>query len=414
MVIQPPPNATPVSSVGEARPAAARPAGFALDSASGGDPSWHVVEIIAVENADQRRAFVRSAARFYHEHPAWVPPLESDHLRLIDPARSEFLHTPGNAMAFFLARRDGAAVGRIGAFRNEAHLATHGDGAGFFGFFECEDNTETARALLARAEAWLAAQGLRTARGPANFTIQEEAGVLLDGFEHQPMAGMAYTPPGYARLIEAAGYGRCRDLLVYRMDAKTARFDQVERIVAAATRRPGLTIRPLNMKRIPEEAKFFAQVFAEAWRDNWGVVPISAQEFREAYERYRLFLVPELAWLAEVDGEPAAVMVTMPDMNVLIKRIGGRLWPLGWLRLLLGRRGVTRFRTFMLGVRPAYRRLGLPLAFLAKTRAELLKRGPTLLEFSWVLEDNWETRGLIERLGGWRAQTLRLYEKTLP
>lgn len=369
-----------------------------------------MVEISPVTTAGDRRTFVRAAAAFYRDLPAWVPPFEPDVLRLIDPARGDFFRNPRNAAAFFLARRAGRVVGRIAAFQNDAHLSVHRDAVGFFGFFECENEVATARALLRAAAAWLRDRGLQTMRGPANFNIQEEAGVLLDGFEHQPMAGMAYTPPYYRDLLAQAGLGFCRDLLVYRLDEQSARFDRVERIVAAASRTQGLTVRNLDMRRIPEEAERFATIFAESWQDNWGVVPISAAEFRLAYEHYRFFLIPEMVYLAEVDGEPAAAFVTMPDMNVLIKETGGRLWPFGWWTLLTGRRRITRYRTFMMGVRPRFRRLGLPLLFLSRCREQLLKRRATLLEFSWILEDNHETRAVIERIGGWRAQTLRLFE----
>lgn len=369
--------------------------------------------LITEVQPSERREFVRAAAQFYRDLPAWVPPFEPDVLRLLDPRRNEYFRVPGNDAAFFLARRDGAIVGRIAAFHNAAHLQVHRDGVGFFGFFECENDPATARALLDRAAAWLRARGLTTMRGPANFNVQEEAGVLVDGFEHQPMAGMAYTPPYYLNLLGAAGLARSRDLLVYRLDEKSAQYDRVARIVAAAERAQGLVVRNLDMSRIPEEAKKFEVIFAEAWRDNWGMVPISAEEFAEAYQRYRFFLLPEMVYLAEVNGEPAAAFVTMPDMNVLIKETGGRLWPFGWWTLLTGRKRITRFRTFMMGVRPQFRRLGLPLIFLSRCREELLKRGATLLEFSWILEDNHETRAIIERIGGWRAQTLRLFEEKL-
>jgi len=372
-----------------------------------------MLELTEVKTSADRRVFVRSAALFYENLPAWVPPFEPDVLRLLDPARNEFFHDPGNRMACYLAHRGGRVVGRIAAFRNAAHLAVHGDGVGFFGFFECEDDPATARALLDRAAGWLRAQGLRRMRGPANFNVQEEAGVLVDGFDLQPMIGMAYTPAYYKPLLEQAGLTPSRDLLVYRITRASARYDRISRIAAAAARLPGLTVRCLDMSRIPEEAKIFERVFADAWHDNWGVVPISAEEFRLAYERYRLFLRPEMVYLAEVNGEPAGAFVTLPDLNVLIKEAGGKLWPFGWWTLLTGRKRITRFRTFMMGVRPQFRRLGLPLVFLERCSRELVKSNCTELECSWILEDNHETRAVIERIGGSCAQTLRLFEEPL-
>ena len=161
------------------------------------------------------------------------------------------------------------------------------------------------------------------------------------------------------------------------------------------------------------EAKHLAVVFGEAWHDNWGHVPISEQEFLTLYQRYRTLLVPELILLAEVDGEPAGAWVAMPDFNVPIKAINGRLWPLGWWHLLRARHTVTRYRTMMTGVRPQFRRLGLPLIFVARCRAELARRRATVVEFSWILDDNVEVTTVLERLGATCVQTLRLYEKAL-
>jgi GNAT superfamily N-acetyltransferase len=369
------------------------------------------LSVSPVRTRGDREAFLRVPWRIYEGNSAWVPPLLLDQRELIDPKRGPFFrHSQG---AFFLARRGGTPVGRIAAFVNQPHLTAHADAAGFFGFFETPDEPAVAEALLTAAEAWLRALGLRRARGPANFSIYEEAGVLLDGFEHAPMAGMAYTPPYYRTLLEGAGYVKAKDLFVFRITPATARFERMARMIAAAARLPGLRIRNLDMARLECEAEFLAAVYAEAWRDNWGQVPISAREFYEAYERYRFFIRPELVYLAEIDGEPAGYFVAMPDMNALLAKMNGRVLPMGVFRLLFGRRGIRRYRVFMMGVRPKFRRTGLPLVFLQRCHDEVMRRGASELEFSWVLEDNHEVIALLTRIGAHRAQTLRLYEKAL-
>lgn len=369
------------------------------------------VEVAPVRDPRDRESFLRVPWAIYAGQPAWVPPLLLDQRELLDPKRGPFFRESEGEL--FLARRDGAAVGRIGAFKNHPHLAAHADGAGFFGFFETIDDAAVAGALLAAAAAWLRGRGLRVARGPANFSIYEEAGVLLDGFEHAPMAGMAYTPPYYRGLLEGVGYAKAKDMFVFRLTPEKARLDRIARAAEAVERRPGLRVRHLDMRRLRREAEFLATVYAEAWRDNWGQVPISADEFYDAYRRYRFFVQPELVFLAEIDGEPAAYFVAMPDMNVLLRRMNGRLLPTGIFHLLFGRGGIRQFRVFMMGVRPKFRRLGLPLVFLQRAYAEMLRRRVTQAEFSWVLEDNRETIAIIERIGGFRAQTLRLYEKAI-
>jgi GNAT superfamily N-acetyltransferase len=370
-------------------------------------------DVAPVRTSSQREAFLKLPWEFYRDLPAWVPPMIFDVRGQIDPARGDFFkHSQGE---FFLARRGEKIVGRIGAFKNERHLAVHKDGAGFFGFFECENDPSTAEALLRAAEAWIKAHGLTVARGPANFTIQDEAGVLLDGFEHAPMAGMGYTPPYYKALLEGAGYRKAKDLEVWRVDRESWRNDEFMRMLKVAERvAPRVKIRPVNMKDLPSESAIMEGIFAEAWSDNWGAQPITREEFLKYASQYRLFIDPELILFAELDGEPLGMMVAIPNLNEIIQRIDGRLLPLGWFHLLTGRRRVTSIRLFLLGVRKKARRMGLPVLFI-KRYHELLVASKRLrqMEFSWILEDNHETLALIKRFGGWRAQTLRLYEKAL-
>ncbi len=371
-----------------------------------------MVEVRPVDSARERRNFIFYPETIYRDHPVWVPPVYADIGRQIDPRRGDFFkHSAGR---FFLAWRGSEIVGRIAALHNTRHLAAHDDGAGFFGFFECEDDPATAAALLRTAEDWLRQRGLKVARGPANFSIQDEAGVLLDGFEHAPMAGMAYTPPYYRALIEAAGYGKAKDLHVCRLYWENWNTDQIQRICALADRlTTGVTIRQLDMSDLPGEASRLAEVFAEAWRENWGAQPISQAEFLKYAEQYRLFIDPRLVLFAEQDGETLGIMVAIPDMNEIIRRIDGRLFPLGWWRLLTERRKVKGIRLFLMGVKAKARLMGLPALFTRRLHELLYQSHYRTLEFSWILEDNRDTLALITRAGGRRVQTLRLYEKAL-
>jgi hypothetical protein len=371
------------------------------------------VRIAPVKTRREREVFLRLPWRFYQGNSAWVPPLLFDVRPQLDPARGDFFkHSAGE---FFLAYRGTEPVGRIAALHNTRHLAAHADGAGFFGFFECEDDPTTAVALLGAAEAWLRGRGLAVARGPANFSIQDETGVLLDGFEYAPMAGMGYTPLYYRRLLEAAGYGKSKDLFVYRIHRDTWQEAELTRLCAIAERMaPGVTVRPINMRDLPAESERLATIFADAWRDNWGAQPISQAEFMKYASQYRLFINPELVLIAERDGEPLGMVVAIPNVNEVIGKIDGQLFPFGWWRLLRDRKRVTTLRLFLLGVRASARRLGLPLLFLRRYH-ELLGGATHLreMEFSWILEDNHETLALLNRLGGRRVQTLRLFEKSL-
>jgi GNAT superfamily N-acetyltransferase len=371
------------------------------------------VRIERVKTKREREIFLRLPWRFYKGNAAWVPPLLFDLRPQLDPTRGDFFKH--SAADFFIAYRGEEAVGRIAAMHNTRHLAAHADGAGFFGFFECEDDAATARALLVAAEDWLRGRGLVEVRGPANFSIQDEAGVLLDGFEYAPMAGMAYTPPYYRGLLEAAGYGKAKDLLVCRIDRDTWKEEELGRMGRLMDRMaPGVKVREIDMKDVPAEAERMAKIFAESWRENWGAQPISQAEFLKYAEQYRLFIDPRLILLAERDGEPLGMMVAIPNVNEIIQRIDGRMWPFGWWRLWRERKRVTTVRLFLLGVRPQARRLGLPVLFMRRYQEVLAgQRQFRSMEFSWILEDNHETLNLIDRLGGRRVQTLRLYGKAL-
>jgi len=370
------------------------------------------VMVTPVVGRQEKEIFLKLPWQFYRGNKAWVPPMLFDVRAMTDPKRGDFFkHSDGE---FFLARRGDEVVGRIAALHNRKHLEAHADGAGFFGFFECEDNVDTARALLTTAERWLRGRGLTVARGPANFSIQDEAGVLLDGFEHAPMAGMAYTPPYYRSLLEGAGYGKAKDLHVFRIDRNCWNREQFERLSMIMDRlATGVKIREVNMEDLPAEAGRMADVFSEAWKENWGAQPISQEEFLKYASQYRLFIDPRFILFAEKDGETLGIAVAIPDMNEIIQRIDGRLLPFGWWRLLSERKRVKGIRLFLLGVKEKARSQGLHALFIRQVHDVCMSSSYETMEFSWILEDNIETLRLINRVGGRCVQTLRLYEKPL-
>ncbi|MET0262697.1 MAG: hypothetical protein ABW223_07350 [Rariglobus sp.] len=370
------------------------------------------VVIRPVRGKREKEVFLKLPWRVLGDNPAWVPPMLFDVRRQTAPGKGDFFkHSEG---AFFLAWRGAEAVGRVAALHNRKHLDVHADGAGFFGFFDCEDNQETAQALLTTAEQWLHARGLTTSRGPANFSIQDEAGVVIDGFEHAPMAGMAYTPPYYQALLENAGYAKAKDLYVCRIRRDQWEKLQFDRMCAIVDRLAvGVTIREIDMNNLPAEAQKLSEIFSEAWRENWGAQPISQAEFLKYAEQYKLFIDPRLILIAEKNGEPLGMIVAIPNMNEIIKRIDGRLFPLGWWHLLRDRKRLKSIRLFLLGIKKKARLLGIPALFIRRYHQLLMNSDYETLEFSWILEDNREALTLMERIGGKRVQTLRLYEKTL-
>ncbi|WP_133364708.1 N-acetyltransferase [Qipengyuania sediminis] len=359
------------------------------------------IEIHPVTDKAGRAAFVDLGRIFAARVPHSVPQLRREQLELIDPARNPFFaHARVELM---IARRGGRPVGRISAHVDELALAVptaqgFGPGTGFFGYFDAEDEA-VARALLAAAEARLREWGMHRALGPVSLSIWEEPGLLVHGHDHAPTMMMGHHPPHYRGWIENAGYAQAKSLLTYELDI-TRPFPQlIQRVVAAGARNPRIVVRPIDKRRWDREIATVLAILNDAWSDNWGFVPFTPAEIAYAGKKMRAVVHPELNMIAELDGEPVAFMMTLPDMNGVLARIDGRLFPLGWLALLrwLRKPMGADMRVPLMGVKRALQnsRLASQLAFMLidriKDNATGLfgsKRG----EFGWILEDN---KGMI-------------------
>jgi GNAT superfamily N-acetyltransferase len=358
------------------------------------------------------RRFIRLPWRLYSGDAAWVPPLIADVRAILDRRRHPF-HRHAET-EYFLAWRGREPVGRIAATINHRHDEFHGERAGFFGFFETEDDEDVARALLAAAEAWLRERGATFCRGPLSFSTNEEAGlgVLIDGFEHPPVIQMAHTLPYYPRLLESAGYVKAKDLLAYLIDNE----DPPERLVRGVERlqrAERIRIRPLDVKRLSEEVVRIKAIYNSAWERNWGFVPMTEAEFDHLARKLRPVVDPNVCLIAEVDGEPVGFALALPDYNRALRYTNGRLFPFGVLKLLWHRKKIDGVRVLTLGVTPGYRKKGLDAMLYLKLFRNGVPRGYRWAECSWILEDNWEMRRGLERMGARVYKTYRIYEKSL-
>ena len=359
--------------------------------------------------ADLRR-FLHLPAKIYAGNPAWVPPLELERRALLDRRRNPFFRHSDAAL--FLAERDGLPVGRIAAIENRRHLATYGDGVGFFGLFESIDDRVVAGALLARAAAWLHERGLARLRGPMSFTINDECGLLVDAFELPPVFLMAYNPPYYAALLEGLGLRSVQELYAFRMDVPPA----VPQAVVAAARvaeRAGVVVRRIDFGRLDEEVARIHRVHDQAWAENWGAVPLTREEVAALAREIKPFADRDLVFLAEHDGEPIGVAVTIPDFNQAIAAARGRLLPWGWLRILRRRRRIDAVRVLILGVVAPWRHRGVDAALYARTMETARRKGYRWGELSWILESNRPMIAVLERFGAERYKTYRVYEREL-
>jgi GNAT superfamily N-acetyltransferase len=380
------------------------------------------VAIRPVRSAADRRAFVDLPFRLYASDPHWVPPLKAEVHGLIDPRKNPWF---GHAeAAFFLAERGGRVAGRISAQVDQLVLAAPeaqggGPGVGHWGMFEAEDS-ETAAALIATAEDWLRAKGMKRALGPMSLSVWDEPGLLVKGHDHPPTVMMGHHLPQYQPWIEAAGYQGAKDLYTYEIPIDIGFPPLVDRIITSGERNSRIRIREADKSRFDEEAALILGILNDAWSDNWGFVPLTDAEIAYAGKKLKPIVYNELIRIAEVEGEPVAFMMTLPDINELTRDLGGSLFPFGWAKLLWRLRNpkVRTMRVPLMGVlkRLQSTRLASQLAFMMieyTRRPATAHFGSTRGEFGWVLDDNQGMRAISDAINGHINRIYRIYAKAL-
>lgn len=355
------------------------------------------------------------------EEKNWVPPLLDDYRKQLDPKKSVFL-AHGEA-EIWTAFDDGKPVGRISAQIDHDYDKTWPDEpkTAFFGFFECVDRPEVAKALFAKAEEWARSKGRVRVRGPFTMDSKGESGILIEGFEKPSMIGTTWNRPFMDALVQSAGYGKAKDLFGWWYEANTP-VDELTAKVAAKTRAlPNVKIRLMEVAEIRREAGIIQDVYNEAWRQNYNFTPFTDKELEVIAEEYKLFIDPELAYVAEVDGKPAAMLFAIPDINELVRDFKGELMknPINLIKLLWRLRfnRPKNARLILLGVKNEYRASRKYGALAAVLYEEISKRGSArgymAGELSWTLEDNVQINRGIERMGAKIYKKWRLYERSL-
>jgi GNAT superfamily N-acetyltransferase len=361
----------------------------------------------ATEPKDFTR-FVDLPFRLYQSDPFWVPPLKSDVRLLFDRAKNPFFEHA--EVESFLAWRDGRVVGRIAAIDNRAHNEFHGDKVGFYGFFECEDDVEAAQALFDAAEAWLAARGMDTMRGPMNFSTNDDCGSLIDGFDTPPTIMMPHNKPYHAKLHAAGGFVKAKDLVAYWMEDAVPP-ERLVRGVELIKKRKNIVTRPMNMKNFDAEVDIIRDIYNSAWERNWGFIPMTAKELDHMAKQLKPVVDPELVVFAEVEGEPVAFALGLPDFNVALKHAGGSLLPFGLFAILWWQRRIHHARVLTLGIKPGHRASGIDALLYYEMFTRGRARGYMKGEFSWVLEDNTAMRRPLENMGARVYKTYRVYDR---
>ncbi|HQV71086.1 MAG TPA: hypothetical protein PL141_14525 [Thermoflexales bacterium] len=383
--------------------------------------SANTIEIVECKTKAERKQFITFQWEIYKGNPYWVPPLMSEREAFWDKEKNPFFEHSETAM--FLAKRGGKAVGTIAATRNEQHLKFHPDGAGFFGGFEVIREYAVAEKLFDAAKAWVKSRGLSVMRGPATLDMNGECGLLVDGFEMEPLVLMPYNPPYYQEFIERYGFKKAQDLWAWWNPIEVA-VKAVEgrfmRLAEAAQKRGKFTIRTANLKNIDHEIQVLKKVYAgddSAWKDNWGNIPMTDHEIDHTVKGLKQFADSDLIFIAEKDGEPIAVSISLPNVNHPLRLAypsPNTLEPLTLAKFLWHRRtSVSAVRFIILGVLPEHRMSGVDTCLIMETLKAVVNKKYTGAELSWILESN-DAMNRVAKLGGGSVyKTYRMYDVEL-
>jgi GNAT superfamily N-acetyltransferase len=354
------------------------------------------------------KTFIKLPWKIYANDPMWVPPLLMDRKKLIDRKKNPFYsHAEAE---FYLAERDGEAVGRIGAILNHNHNKEHGENIGFFGFFECIDDQVVANALFDAARKFLSQFRVTAVRGPANPSVNDEYGMLVDGFDTPPTVLMTHNPPYYDTLVTAYGFKKAKDLFAYWLSQDDVYTERLERAVNIVRQRNRLTFRPMDMKHYKEEVDRIKVVYNSAWRKNWGAVPMTDAEFDALAADLKAVVEPRLVIIAEAQGKPVGFGLALPDINVPLKyNKSGRLLS-GLFHLMTKKKKINAVRVITLGVIPEYLNSGAAGVLFYETARRAKELGYQYGEASWILEDNVMMNRAAETLQGKIYKRYRIYD----
>ena len=372
------------------------------------------LKLVQVIDKKGKKAFINFPHDLYAKDPNYVPEIFIGQMDILDEKKYPFFDY-GTAQ-LWLAYNDDKVVGRIATIDNTNYNNHFKTRTGFFGFFDCIDDKSIAHALLDKAKKYATERGFDKIIGPTNYSTNETAGTLIDGFHEPPKLMMTYNAPYYQELLESYGLGKEMDLYAYLLPVESVSKKSLRLAEAFEDRlkRKDITIRKFRKKDIIQEAEGMMQIYNHAWDDNWGFVPFTKAEFEFLRNDLKMLVDEDFTFIAEKDGKMIGFGLTLPDINeILIKNKRGKLFPLGIFRLLFGKKKTNWVRVIALGVLPEYRKLGIEAIFFAKNIAEAKKRGIKGGEASWVLESNTEMVNAAERMNGIRYKTYRLFSKVI-
>jgi len=369
------------------------------------------IDVIEVESSKLLNTFITLPFKLYKDEPNWVPPLISERKEFFNKKKNPFFR--GAKTKLFVAVRDNEPVGRIATCINYNHNEFHEENVGFFGFFDCIDDFDVARKLLKVAMITLKSEGMDKMRGPANFSTNHEVGFLVEGFDSPPVVMNPYNPPYLPRLAEKFGLKKVMDLYAYMMTDEKPMPERHVRVVNRLKERNRIKIRPVDFSHFDDEIKLINHIYNNAWSKNWGFVPMPDDEFVHMAKDLKQVADPDMILIAEVDGEPAAFSMALPDINKVLIKLNGRLFPTGIFKLIWNmkiRRKIDGVRVMTMGVVHKYRKRGIDNILYVETYNRGVPKGYKWAELSWILETNELMCRAAESLGATLYKKYRMVE----
>jgi GNAT superfamily N-acetyltransferase len=373
------------------------------------------IEVVQVKTRQERDAFIKFQWRIYENDPVWVPPLIIERKEFLDQEKHPFFKH--GAAALFLAKSGEEIVGRIMASDDRNYNELHGTNVGCFGLFECIDDHEVAAALFDAAANWLRARGRSEIMGPIDYSTNYVCALLIDGFEHPPMLLTSHNTRYYAPLIEGCGFTKAMDWYAWWFSEPDEAARRLRRIAARFAKSLSVSIRPLQMKDFKAEGRRIREIYNQAWEKNWGFVPFTPEDFDHLAKELKPIVVPEFTFIAEVGGEPAGFILCVPDINVAIKRVNGRLTtfgiPIGLAKLLYYKSRIKTVRLVALGVVPKFRRHGIAEQLVLRIIDDVMIKAGLVGECSMTLENNRVMNRFMETIGADKYKTYRIYQRAI-
>ncbi len=368
--------------------------------------------ITFVDSKEEKNNFIKFPYSHYSGDQYWVPPLLFEQKKLLNTEKNPFFNNA--EIALFNAYHNNKPAGRIAAIIDHRYNEYHNAKTGMFGFFECIKNQSTADLLFNVAESWLQDRGIENVLGPTNPGLMDVIGVLVDGFDKYPAILMPYNKPYYDELIKNAGYKKEVDMFAYDVNQDGVDRDRANRAIEIVKKRlPGIKIRKLNLKKIKDEVKIIREIFNASWKNNWGFIPLSEEEFDYLADDLKSIVDDNFAHIAEIDGNPVAFSVALPDYNQILKDMNGRLFPFGLFKILWNKNKINKVRTALMGVKPEFQGKGIDVLLHREAIENGLINNVYSSEVGWILETNTQMVRVAEKIGGTLEKTYRMYSKKL-